>query len=130
MSDEKRYGASPTGKFFLLTDEMIQLRNGLADGLGFTLREPCSLTTASGQGAHFRCWEKKALTYPYAGGMASPYHCVAETDLRQYPALKLDGVELSWPEDVVKAAWALDKGKAPKPEKADPPPPRAARGAK
>jgi len=101
---EKRWGTSPQGKMFLLTDEMIALRDRLAEGLGYVLRKPCSM---SGNPGDFECWETKALTYCLKGKgkMISPLHCVRTSESGR------SGLHCLWPEDVTRAAWAIDKGK-------------------
>ena len=101
-----KFYLTESGKKIELTDEMIALRDRLAVGLGFVKREPCSLHDPGDpeSGGRFACWEKVALTYEHRGRMVSPYHAVASDSKWG----------LQWPEDVMKAAKAIDKGKPPK----------------
>lgn len=101
----RRVGCRPNGICDVeLDDDMIKLRDGIAKGLGYVLRQ-CSL------GGTFECWEHEALTYNYRGKMASPYHNVRASEA----TLKGQRVMLyGWPGDAEKAAWAIDKGRRAK----------------
>lgn len=100
-----RYGCrEENGKLFLLTDAMIERRHGLARGLGYLLRRH------AGGKPPFMCWEKKPTHKLKDGTMVSPVHIVYE--LKGPRSGHPDGVvELTWPEEIEAAAWAIDKGK-------------------
>jgi hypothetical protein len=104
-----KFYLSDSGKKITLTDEMIALRDNLAVGLGYVKRNPCSLRGPKDVGTDrglFDCWERVALDWDFNGHKASGHHCVADDEKH--------GLGMHWPEDVMKAAKAIDKGKPPK----------------
>lgn len=111
-TERQRWGNSPRGKKFLLTDEMIALRDGLARGLGYVLRERCSFRDESHPGPHFLCWESEKMECPHEGRLAANYHCVYVSPAM--PGSEHQGDHYGWPEDAETAAWAIDKGKTRK----------------
>lgn len=100
----ERYAMSPRGRRFKLTDEMIELRNRLATGLGYVLR-PCSLGPCK-TGEHRPCWEREALDWEHRGRMVSSYHNVPESE----PDAD-GGVQMFWPDEAETEAFAIDRGK-------------------
>jgi hypothetical protein len=106
------------GRLFPLTKAMIERRDKIANALGYTKRNPCSLSLAPQQpneppGGEFECWEWTEMKWrpKWKPDVAiSGFHHVHRHDDKRFNAAH-PGVELSWPEDVQAAAWAIDKGK-------------------
>jgi hypothetical protein len=92
-----------TLKIVQADDTIIALRDRLAAGLDYVKR-PCSLGPNARTGEHRECWERPALDCEHRGRKVSSFHCVTEL-------LHPKGSVLHWPEDVEKAAWAIDGGK-------------------
>jgi hypothetical protein len=127
------YGTSPrSGKVigFRLTQAMIDRRTGIAKGLGYVLRDVCSMHTRKPEAERdpgykpFQCWERNDLDREepnenYRG--ASTLHHVFKLDMHRHHRYAEGVFALSWPEDAETAAYAIDKGKPLSTDPADVP---------
>lgn len=96
-------GVSPTDKDFPMSPDMIERRFAIARGLGFIVRNPCSFNAPGSEpSVRFDCLESAEMKHTHKGHPCAGYHGVCENK---------PGEIMMFPDDVVKAAWAIDKGK-------------------
>lgn len=89
-----------TGKRIQIDDAMIDLRNRLLPAFGYVLRR-CTLGPSS-KGLHRMCVERDDMTSEFKGNPCSTFHA------------RYDDNEMHWPDEVMKAAHAIDKSKPAK----------------
>lgn len=110
VAERKRIALTDSGKKIPLTDEMIELRNGIARGLGHTLG-PCSFVKVPRKDGTphkppCQCWEQG--TWMIDGIEVGARHTVAVS--RGEGFLRLDGYDIyGWPDEVMKAAKTIDR---------------------
>ncbi len=111
------YGRRETAsghKHYPLTQAMIARRHALATALGYTLRNPCSFNAPGIEPkCRFDCYESTPLVHTEKEGYKSAnFHHVHVAVAGKYSfGLGPGMIELTWPDDVETAAWAIDKGK-------------------
>lgn len=95
-------------KYAPLTQAMAERRNAIAKALGYVLPEKCTLRNGLGDnGRRFDCWERVEQC-DWRGTTASVFHSIFTHDLSRYGAPS-GAVGYHWPEDVEKAAYAIDR---------------------
>jgi hypothetical protein len=110
-------------KYAPLTQAMYDRRCAIANALGYMLPERCSLSRVHGDsGRRHDCWERGE--HEYKGVKIANEHQIFKSDLSRDGAPS-GTVAYLWPEDVEKAAYAIDKRKPladdPKEESAEAP---------
>lgn len=96
-------GLSPTDKEFPMSPDMIERRLEIAKALGYVVRNPCSFNAPGVElRVRFDCLESSEMKHTHDGHPCAGYHAVCE---------RKAGEVMIFPDDVVKAAWSIDKGK-------------------
>lgn len=97
-----------TGKRIPMDEEMRELRKRLLPAFGYVIRL-CTIGPCFGKPLGPRmCIEREAIDCEMNGVMCSGHHAVFDES---------EGGEWHWPEEVQKAAHAIDKSKPKKPAK-------------
>lgn len=100
-----------------MTQAMFDRRNAIAKALGYVLPEKCTLCNIHGDnGRRHDCWERPDEYTFKDGSKASSFHHMFSDDLSRHGSPS-GTLAYYWPEDVEKAAYAIDKRK---PLKGDP----------